>query len=366
LDDIAQQIVNLTRVLTDADQVQAGKPVHIDVLPGFSTALPSVTTLKNVTLSGTITGGITGTLATLVEPIQFSVRFVVRKDVDDSGQGGVGADKGPGNDFIATPDIGVVATDPLNVAFLLKPPVGEDIVFNSPTKYAIDIIISVSVEGLTAAKTITVPIDMPAIPIPALLLLGKHSNFRIYDGDDAGSLFVMVKASSPLRDLGAVVATLNRITGIAETLRSFLLFGGLFIKALEDAAAIISIAPTVYFSIGNASVLDDNGLDFEGVASSLLLIGLHDGSAAPSADSDGNVPTVLGITQVTLYNDEGFDKGGIDEEHSTFTVSEQVFGNVHTGVGFLRIDSFNNMSWATDPGDDLDNGTSSVRWGGVP
>nr|CBJ54385.1 protein of unknown function [Ralstonia solanacearum CFBP2957] len=39
MNDSAQQILNLTRVVTDAADAQFGKPVHIDVLPGFSTTL---------------------------------------------------------------------------------------------------------------------------------------------------------------------------------------------------------------------------------------------------------------------------------------------------------------------------------------
>jgi len=135
MDNVAQQLIALTRVVTDAAGAAPGKPVHIDVLPGFSTALPTTTTLNGVTLSGnivgtlvgTLTGTVTGVLNTLVEPIQFSIKFSVRKGVDEMGGGGMNANKGVGQDFIATPDIGVNPdTDALNLAFLLKPPVGED------------------------------------------------------------------------------------------------------------------------------------------------------------------------------------------------------------------------------------------------
>jgi hypothetical protein len=366
---IAQQILDLTRVVTDADAAQPGKPVRVSVLPGFSAAPTVSTNFDNVTLTGTLAGTIKGTLDTFVEAIVFKVSVGVRKDVGDAGQGGTPAEKGVGHDFIATPDVGVnLAGDPLDIAFFLKPPVGEDTVFNEPARYAIDVTLSVKTELLSApvTKIITVPVAVPAVEIPALVLLGSADGFATYDGDGAASLLVMVKASSALRDLGAVVATLNSLMGLARTLESLLVFGGLFIKALSDAADIISRAPTVYFSVGNAPVLDDNGLDIEGVISSLLLIGVHDGSNVQLPDGDGNVPTVPGVTQVTLYSDEGFDKDGIDEEHTTFSVEEQVFGGFHTGVGLLRIESFSNMKWASDPGEDMDGATSSVRWGGIP
>jgi hypothetical protein len=380
MDNVAQQLIDLTRVVTDAAGAAPGKPVHIDVLPGFSTALPSTTTLNGVTfsgnivgtLAGTLTGTLSGVLNTLVEPIQFSVRFAVRKKKADAMGGGFeAATKGPGQDFIAAPDIGVGAdTDALNLAFLLKPPVGEDTNATEPIHYAIDVTISVTVEGLSAMKTITVPVDVPAVQIPALLILGKHAHFKVYEHDEAGSLFVMVRASSPLRDLGTVVATLNRVTGLANTLKSILDFGSIFIDALGEAARLIGSVPTVYFSVGNAPDLNDNGLSFEEMASSLLLIGVHNGSAVPLVGA--NVPTQPGVTQVTLYNDEGFDKGGLDEEHTVFSVEEQIIDNppgppIHTGVGVLRKPNFNAdpVHWATEHDDDIDNGASSVRWGGM-
>jgi len=357
-DPVAQQILDLTRVVSDADAAQPGKLVHVNVLPGFSPVLPTTTTILSVAQV------VTGFQDTLVNPITFSVEFDV-KIIDEQGNE-TEAKKGPGQDFIATPDIGLLDNnnnrlpDPLNVAFLFKPPIGEDTVATPPIHY----VELTGPQGIPA--TINVPVDVPALQIPALLLLGKHSEFKVYDGDDAGSLFVMVRASSPLRDLGTVVATLNRVTGIAKTLKSLLDFGSLFIDALGDAASIIGLAPTVYFSVGNASDVDTDAIDFEGVASSLLLIGVHDGSTVPQPDGGGNVPTVKGVTQVTLYNDEGFDKGGIDEEHTTFSVEEQIIAGVHTGLGLLRVDSFSNMDWATDPGDGMNDAMSSVRWGGVP
>ncbi len=341
---LAQEIVDLTRIVTDAADAQPGKPVHVDVLPGFSPGLPATTTLNGVTLSGslvgtlagTLTGTLSGVLSTLVDTITLQVKFALKKD----------GNLVQATDFTATPAIGVADSDPLNVAFLLKPPVGEDTTATEPFHYEIDVTLTVTVEGVTATKTIAIPVDVPAIPIPALLLLGKHANFAVYDGDDAGSLFVMVRASSPLRDLGTLVATVNRLMGLLGTVKTVLDVGSFFIDALGTAATLIGTVPTIYFSVGNAPDLDGDGLSFEGDASSLLLIGVKG-------------------TQVTLYNDEGFDKGGIDEEHTVFEVDEQVIAGIATGVGFKRVDTFAGLDWQTDPGDGMNDGASSVRFGGV-
>ncbi len=344
MDDLAQQIIDLTRIVTDAPGLQPGKPVNINVLPGFSTALPSTTTLNGVTLSGnlvgalagTLTGTLTGVLNTLVDPITLSVRFTVKRN------GVPVAD----TEFSAAPAINVAGslTDPFNVAFLLKPPLGEDTQQIDPLHYEIDVTVDVAIEGLHATKTITVPVDVPAIPIPALLILGKHANFAPFDGDDAGSALVMVRASSPLRELGTLVRTVNDLMSTLKTLQSVLDLAGDFIDALGTLASVVSKVPTVFFSIGSCPDFDANGIDFESEATSLLLIG------------------VTG-TQITLHSDEGYDQGGLDEETSTFAVDEIMLpGNIPSGVGIKKIDSFVGMHWDTDSGEDLNDSAASVRW----
>lgn len=344
MDDLAQQIIDLTRVVTDAPGAKPGLPVNINVLPGFSTTLPGTTTLNGVTLSGTLvgalagtlTGTITGVLNTLVDPITLSVRFVVKRN------GMQVAD----TEFSATPAINVAGslTDPFNVAFLLKPPLGEDTTLVPAIHYDIDVTIDIAVEGLHANKTITVPVDVPAIPIPALLVLGKHTDFKVFDGDDAGSLLVMVRASSPLRELGTLVSTINQLMSTLQTLQGVLNLAGDFIDALALLAKLVGTVPTVFFSIGSCPDFDDNGINFESEASSLLLIG------------------VAG-TQVTLHSDEGYDQGGIDEETSTFVVDEIMLpGNIPSGVGVKKIGSFVGLKWDTDSGEDLNDSAASARW----
>jgi hypothetical protein len=186
---------------------------------------------------------------------------------------------------------------------------------------------------------------MPPIQIPALGLLSKHANFDLIEGDEGGSLVVMLRASSPLRELGTVVTTINEVMGLLKTLKTVLDVGGVFIDTLGEVATLIGEIPTVYFAIGNIPNLDDNGISFEDDASALLIIG------------------AVGTT-VTLFSDEGFDTGGLDEEHSTFTVDEIVLpGGIASGIGMKRLNSFGD--WQTDAGDNMNDDTASVRWGKV-
>src|SRR5579885_1625532 len=143
-DPVAQQILDLTRVVSDADAAQPGKLVHVNVLPGFSPVLPTTTTILSVAQV------VTGFQDTLVNPITFSVEFDV-KIIDEQGNE-TEAKKGPGQDFIATPDIGLLDNnnnrlpDPLNVAFLFKPPRGEDTVATPPIHYVISVALKVASE----------------------------------------------------------------------------------------------------------------------------------------------------------------------------------------------------------------------------
>jgi len=367
LQDLANSIAELTGIATDAGDAQPGKPVHIDVLSGFNSALLAVAS---------------GPLGLLLKTLNVQPTLTVQFDIK----------KKQGMSFVPVNSTEVSSTPPvtlntlqneINVAFLLKPPIGEDTNATEPVHYQIDVTLSVAVTPpppTTGTKIISVPLDMPAIQIPSLLLLGKHANFAAYDGDDAGSLFVMVRASSPLRDLGTLVTTLNRLIGLIQTLETVLHFGTGFIDTLGEAASFIGNTPTVYFNIGNCPAFDDGdkGLGFEHDATSLLLIGVRDGSqTVPAPNTDGNVPTVPRVTQVTLYSKNDFALTSLDPlheaDHTTFSLDEMVIpahnglGAINTGLGVLRIDNFTNprLGYATESGNDMNDDTQSARWGGV-
>lgn len=380
---LAQLLIDLLRVNSDAENAQPGKLVHIDVLPGFSAPLPTSTPNPL---------NINNTLNTLVLPIDLFVKYDLKKK-DGSSVSPVATTDFVATDFTSTPPTPIqlnVDTKLLNVAFLLKPPVGEDTVATEPFHYEIDVTLTISSPEIgSASKTVTIPIDMPALQIPSLLLLGGLANFNVYgQGDDhddkgtPGSLFVMVRESTSLRDIGAIVATLNRLIGLIQALESVLHFGAEFIGVLADAATFIGNTPTVYFNIGNCPAFDDGdkGLSFEHDATSLLLIGVRDHSKTVPDPVGGNVPTVPGVTQVTLYSQNDFSLTSLDPiheaDHTTFSVNEIVGHTdpgkaddliISTGVGYLKISNFTNprLGYATEDGNDMDNDTQSARWGGV-
>ncbi|HVS21359.1 MAG TPA: hypothetical protein VHD88_05885 [Pyrinomonadaceae bacterium] len=356
LTDIAREIINTTRVVTDAANASPGKPVNVTVLPGLSPQVPTNFNLTG-TLGGTVGGALSGVLSALVNSVKIKVKYSVTK-------GGAAVSS---SEFKVTPPLANPSDfselNSLNVAFLLKPPIGDDTELVDAFEYKIVVDLSVDVEGhevhtgsppnpppIGAFPSIEIPVAMPALGIPALLLLSKHSNFNVYDGDNPGQLFVMVRGSSPLRELGTLVATINRLMSTIKTLQDVLGWGAAFADftgALTLASTAINTIPTIFFSLGNAHDLGDFG-GFDDEASSSLLIGTAG-------------------TQVTLYSQEDFDKetGTIEnDEHSVFTAADVGAGlGITTGVGVDKRTSFGD--WDTDAGDGMNDSAESVRFGGI-
>ncbi len=346
--DIAQQIADATRVVTDATDAAPGKLVHVDILPGFSPALPGTSTL-----TGTLgaLGALSGTLNTLVDSIRIGVKITVKQGANPAV---------PGTDFIVTPAFSNTGSscdsatidpatshlktkpDPLSLAFLFKPPITEDINVGFPSlDYVIDVNLCINVEGVTLNKDVQIPVSIPPIPIPAILVLGKHANFGT--ADDAW-LFIMVQAGSPIRSLDQVIATFNSIARIMRSLESLFAFAGNFVKALNLVAQAISTIPSVFLHQGGfVSDMDDaSGSDIDDEASAAVIIGLAKNTLTGTP------------TSVTFYSDTGFE-----DDHVTFTVTELAPSSI---IGISQQLDFSGMKWDTSS-DLINDGIEGFRFG---
>jgi hypothetical protein len=345
LSDVAREILSATRVVTDAAGASPGKPVNVAVLPGFGPQAPTNFNLSG-TLGGTVGGAISGVLSAVVNAVSIQVKYTITSNA------------GHPPKFVAVPPLDNAtdfsALNPLNVAFLFEPPLSDDTVLGTPITYTIQVDVSVNVEG-NKVKTgdpgailpIKVSVVMPALGIPALFLLSKHANLKAFDGDDPGQLLVMVRASSPLRDLGTVIGTWNALMNTLSTLQSVLGWAAAFgdvTKALGLVVTAVNTIPTVFLSVGNANDFGDFG-DLEGKGSSALLIG------------------VTG-TQVTLFNDEDFSQGGLNDENSLFTATDiGAPKGIATGIGIANLPTFGN--WDTDAGESMDDAAESAMFGSI-
>lgn len=386
LADIAREILSATRIVTDAANASPGKPVNVSVILGLS---PQVPTNFNVNLPGTLPGtlgALTSVVSALVNSVKIKVKYTVTK----------GSAAAPSSEFKVTPPLDNPSDfselNSLNVAFLLKPPIGDDTELVNPIDYKIVVDIFVDVEGskvhtgpdlppdvpqnpaaIGPLPSIEIPVAMPALGIPAILFLAANPNLA-GGGNSDNKLLVMVRASSPIRDLGTLVATINQLMGTLNTLRDVLGWSIAFEPfttgpsggppgALSLALNAINTIPVVFFSIGNANNLEDLGDfgelkgvgDFNEKASSSLLIAKTG-------------------TQVTLYNSTNFTGETLNDEHSVFTAVDIATGLIDpitnlpippTGVGVDQKLSFVNVNWDTDAGESMDDGVESVHFGGI-
>jgi len=366
LSDIAREIINSTRVTTDAANATPGTPVNVSIVPGLSPQVPTNFSLTG-TLGGTVGGALSGVLSALVNSVKVKVKYTVT-----NGGGAV-----PSSDFSVTPPLdnpsGFSELNSLNVAFLLKPPIGDDTELVDPIDYKIVVDILLDIEGtkvhtgpdsdpdapanppaIGPLPSIEIPVIMPALGIPAILLLAANPGLA-GGGNADNKLLVMVRVSSPIRDLGTLVATINKLMSTLNSVRDVLGWSialDLLLDALSSGVNAINAIPLVFFSVGNPRNLEDLG-DFNEQASSSLLIGTAG-------------------TQVTLFNSTDFSGELLNDEHSVFTAVDIAGGLVDpitslpippTGVGLDKKISFGN--WDTDSGESMDDGVESVRFGGI-
>jgi len=338
LQDLANEIVNATRVISDGPLTKPGQLLHVSVVPGFSPVVSATETLTGGTL-GTLTG------ALAVDKVDITISYAVT-----TADGTTPADPGT---FARTPPAPMTGSDVLDVAFLLQPPVGENTLFTAPTQYHVIVTVNVSVEGTPANRVIDIPVSVPALQIPAIAVLGRHamsgnspSTYAapMYDGDSPNWLLVMVRAGSPAQNLGQLVSIINDLMETIQTLQTVLDLAGDFSSILGLVAKAINEVPLVFFSTGNVRNLGDCG-GFDEEASSLILLGLKD-------------------LKVTLYNDEDFDNGGIDEDHSVFAV-DTFFPPSSQLVGYRIIPTFSGLNYDTDSGESINDSSESFRFGGM-
>lgn len=132
---------------------------------------------------------------------------------------------------------------------------------------------------------------------------------------------------------------------VIQTLQAVLDLTGNFSTALKVVAKAINEVPLVFFALGNVRDLGDYG-GFDEEASSLIFLGPPD-------------------LKITLYNDEDFDNGGIDEDHSEFSL-DTFFPPAPHVVGYRIIPTFAGMNYDTDSGESINDSSESIRFGAAP
>lgn len=344
LSEFAQQIITLTRVASDAKQAKAGVPVTVSVVPGLSPSVPSAQQL-----SGSFAGTLAGTLSGTLTPLITKVEIVVEYTVTDKAGNPVAASQ-----FSTNPPLLAGQPHPMDVEFLLRPPIGEDIKRTPAIEYVIQVDVTVKLDGHSAStknpplKPIRIPVSVPAVGIPAVLVLAQHS---LGTGDYPGDVLCMVRSASPLRTLDKVVETLNSVANTISTVKDIVGLVGVA-NPSEGIDLILNAfqkATIVYFAVGGAPDFNEFGgwdtLGFGGF------------------DDEASSALMLGVTgtRARVWSSEDF-KDSDWHEHSTFTVPDigTVNGLPPVGFGVYRNDNFGD--WDTDPGDSMHDEIESARF----
>ena len=357
LTDLASQILDFTRIVTNADSLTPGKPLRVDILPGVMPSLPSVSDVAKLSLSnaqitqgqlsgtvvGTITGNIVGDITGALRVLPHDVKIKVTPSITRNGAAWVAPMANP---------------SPLSFAFLLVPTISAESLASVPTHYEITLDVELTLstnagfagsqpasESTTVNRSFVVPVDVPSIEIPSVLLMGRHKSFNLSENGDAGWLLVLVRAGSVLKSAGDVVRTFNTLMQTLRDLQSVLGWAGglgLFIRALQDAVDIINKAPSVFFFVAGAREMGD----FDDEGSSWLIIGTTG-------------------TTVSFYSQGNFnaDFSWGDDERTRITLPDlgiEAGLPISIGVGRHRKDAL--PDWDTDAGDTMNDHVESVKF----
>lgn len=330
---LANEIANATQVFTDADNLQVGKPVHIQVVPGYSVAGGLESFTANL---------VNGVLQSAVDTVNVSVTYEVLDENQMPAAMGT---------WKAVPDIGQpgITSAPLQVKFFLTPIFTSDSAPVQVRHYTIRIKITVTVEGVSTdpPAKIDVPVPVPGIAVPSVCLLGKFPNWAVSNGSDEGShLIVFVRGSATYFNVGAVLQEFNTLVTIVNELKGLVDFTSDLLPALGTAATAIDSLPVVDFVQPGPSAANlDDVSDFDG-AGCILIIGF-------SGDPQGKPPEPV---SVTVFKDAGFGS-----KHVNFTVPPSM-ANTTVPIGVFRNDDVSQVQYPD--GSLIGDNVYSIKWGG--
>jgi hypothetical protein len=378
----AQQIADLTRVVSDASRAVAGRPVNVEVIPGVLPGAPSISqllaspleagklldptqqaqpgglggnlvstelpqideTFKNLqvaspggvptTLNGTVevapTGElqqsllatVNGVLSTISDIVEFTVSYSV-----------LDADGNPlefGTDYTLLNE----AATPLSAGVLIRPPFIDDGLLANPGRFTIAVKIGIRVQLPAGGphddvdKIVEIPVVVPAVPVPAILVLAANPEFS--GGDDR--LALVLRQQSPHQTVSDVVNALNGLMDVLGGLHALLPIVPIA-DSLTVLTQLLATIPRVYVAFGDVPDLESYG-DLRSTHGAMLLFGLEG-------------------TQVRFYDDTSFADWRTD-----VTVPATQVASLSIPVGYVYYPSLYDQ-WQTGDGN---KSPESLEW----
>ncbi len=265
IDDLVQQMLDQTRVVTNGPVLAPREPLRVDVIPGGGGGGVPVNDALSLVIGAT--NGL--------DALRLKVSYEVSRNGIPLGSG----------DFLSVPTKPVGAnSDPLSVAFLLAPKVKlvkaksliPDIDVALPTldcllKVTITVEQSIGSATPPLTRTIKVPFTQTTIEVPlpippAICVCCEHNNFT------GGESMILLPPGSP-PSVGEVVAQYNSVLDAVKALESLISLLSLVLKPLELVVKTLEALPNPYVATTNKVVFEDFGNDFDDLMTSFILVG---------------------------------------------------------------------------------------------
>ncbi|MDQ3913945.1 MAG: hypothetical protein M3323_01250 [Actinomycetota bacterium] len=261
---IGGELLSLTRVVTNANELKPGGLLTIDVIPG------------NPVAGADLLGA--------AQLLPLRVGYSIQRRVPD-GMGGTRMEDWTGQTArvpTKPSDDDVIAYgDLLHVAFLLVPPLD----FGSgvpPAEYVVTV--TLFVKGPDLTRTIEIPVKVPPIRIPALAIFSSGPRFEPFTDGEPNAILVQT-ADLDLPGLEELLDTYNTVLSTLGAVVDAVGFLSFLLAPLKLVTAIVSKVPfPPNVAIGPASDWTElpadspriwgNGFDDEN--NSLLLLGPTD------------------------------------------------------------------------------------------
>lgn len=259
---IGEELLSLTRVVTNVGRLEPGDLLTVDVIPG--------TPLAGADLLGT----------SQLLPLRVEYKVEKRTPQPD---GSTATEDWTGQTVRVPPKPGDAAAlgDLLHVSFLLVPPLdfGTNL---PPAQYVVTV--TLVVKNPSLSRTIEIPVKIPPIRVPSVAIFSSGPRFEPFTDDEPNAILVQT-ADQDLPGLDKLLETYNTVLSTLGTVADAVGFLSFLLAPLRLVAAIVGKVPfPPNVAIGQADDWTElpsdtprfwgNGFDDENT--SLLLIGPTD------------------------------------------------------------------------------------------
>jgi hypothetical protein len=266
-EDLAKEIIALSRINTNAASIAPGEMLTIDVFPG---------TLGNL-------GSVALAQASSVLAVRVGYALYRGHDQHDADHTVTSSSlrvppKPDGDDEMEWGDF-------LHVAFKLPSPSitigGATSDESEAGKYDLVVTITVSAAGSKIGeREITVPVDVPPISLPALAVLSSGARFKPRSGGYGNAFVLLTPTGGGIDAMEQVLSLYNTAAELLEAAEALVDLIAAAIAPIRLLTKILTGAPEVALVVGGASDFDDIpaatarifGWNFDDENESLLLI----------------------------------------------------------------------------------------------